>query len=494
MRPLPRFYYVLFVFVVAGVFVLVLHGCQGVIDPKSGPGGPGLSTDPNNESRKINHFIILIQENRSFDTYFGQLSAYWAANGIPQQPFDGLPPGANNPGCDPTIPPPNPCVTNGLGPTIGAFHLQTACTELTSPEWNDSHMDLNRFQPITGTPVMDGFVNSAASFARQFHGEIRDTNGVRAMGFYDGNDLNYYYFMASNFATSDRWFSPLMGLTQPNRMYLLAGTSHGHVYPLNVSGSSPVSDKTIFQLLQENGVTWKIYVHPDASGCSSTECLLALSYITAFTFQNDIRNKFPHNIAPISQYFSDVKNGTLPQVALIEPASEVGLDEHPSALHNAINMQAGARYASSLINALMHSSSWKDSVFILSYDEFGGLYDHVAPATTVSPDGIPPTDIRPFDICAGGGPNCNFTLTGFRVPLLVISPFTKRNYVSHTPADYTAILRLLEHRFSLPSLTARDASQMDMTEFFNFDNPPWMTPPNPPAQNMNLVCAKGRLP
>jgi phospholipase C len=498
MRPLPRFYYVLFVFVVAGIFVLVLHGCQGITgDPKPGsssthlPRGP-LSTDPNNESRKINHFIILIQENRSFDTYFGQLSSYWAANGFPSQTFDGMPSGASNQGCDPTSPPPGFCTVGANSQPVDAFHLQTACIELVTPGWNESHIDFNHSAPASGSPANDGFVQSAGQFARQFPGVVHDTAGRRAMGFYDGNDLNYYYFMASNFATSDRFFSPVMAVTQPNRMYLLAATSHGHVFPLFLSGSPPLANKTIFQLLQENGISWKIYVN---AGCSSASCLVSHSYINMFTFQNDILSKFPQNIAPISQYFADVKNGTLPSVALIEPASEAGLDEHPSALHSTTNMQVGARYASSLINALMHSSSWKDSAFILSYDEAGGLYDHVAPQATASPDGIPPSDLHPGDVCqAGGGPNCDFTLTGFRVPVIVISPFAKRNFVSHNPADYTAILRLLEHRFSLPSLTARDAFQMDMTEFFDFDNPPWMSPPNPPAQNVNLACYTNHLP
>jgi phospholipase C len=500
MRPLPRFYYVLLVIVAAGVFALVLHGCQGVTDPKSpsgagaaGPRGP-LSTDPNNESRKLNHFVILIQENRSMDTYFGQLSAYWAANGFPSQAFDGMPSGASNKGCDPNVPAPGTCTVNGNSQPVGAFHLTTSCIELISPDWNDSHLDVSLAAPASGSATMDGFVIAAGQFARS-HPPVRDVNGLRAMGFYDGTDLNYYYFMASNFATSDRWYSPVMSVTQPNRMYLLAATSHGHVWPLFISGSPPLTNKTIFQLLQENGISWKIYVHPDGSGCTSTSCLIHLSYINMFSFQNDLANKFPQNIAPIGQYFSDLKNGTLPQVALIEPASQSGLDEHPSNLHDAINMQNGARYASSLINALMHSSSWKDSAFILSYDEFGGLFDHVAPMSTASPDGIPPSDLRPGDVCFGtGGANCDFTLTGLRVPLIVISPFAKKNFVSHNPADYTAILRLLEHRFGLPSLTSRDAFQMDMTEFFDFNNPPWMTPPNPPAQNMNLGCHQTHLP
>jgi len=137
----------------------------------------------------------------------------------------------------------------------------------------------------------------------------------------------------------------------------------------------------------------------------------------------------------------------------------------------------------------MSSVSWKDSVFILTYDEAGGLYDHVPPMATVSPDGLPPSDLQPGDVCTtGGGANCDFTSTGFRLPLLVISPFTRKNFVSHTPADYTAILKLIETRFQLPSLTRRDAAQMDMTEFFDFQNVPWATPPSPPVQVTTGVC------
>ncbi|HKF21401.1 MAG TPA: alkaline phosphatase family protein [Candidatus Angelobacter sp.] len=496
MRRVSRLYYLFFVFILAGAFVLVLHGCQGIVDPKkSDPKGRGpLTADPNNESRKLNHFVILIQENRSFDTYFGQLSSFWAANGFPSQAFDGMPGGASNQGCDPTSPAPGFCVIGANSQPVSAFHLQTACMELVNPDWNESHVDLNHASPASGGATMDGFVESAGGFARAFPGIMHDTDGRRAMGFYDGNDLNYYYFMASNFGTSDAFFSPVMAVTQPNRMYFFAATSHGHVFPLFLSGSGPLSDKTIFQLLDEHGVSWKIYVHPDSSGCTSTSCLVKNSYINMFAFQGDLLSR-PQNIVPISQYFADVKNGTLPQVAYIDPASAVGLDEHPSALKSTTNMQVGAQYASSLINALMHSSSWKDSAFILTFDEAGGLFDHVAPMSTVNPDGIPPSDLKPGDVCFGtGGSNCDFTLTGFRVPLIVISPFAKRNFVSHNPADYTAILRLLEHRFSLPSLTARDAFQMDMTEFFDFDNPPWMNPPNPPAQNVNLACYKDHLP
>jgi phospholipase C len=99
-------------------------------------------------------------------------------------------------------------------------------------------------------------------------------------------------------------------------------------------------------------------------------------------------------------------------------------------------------------------------------------------------------DLLPGDICTTpGGANCDFNYTGFRVPLIVVSPFTKKNYVSHTVADYTAILTLIEKRFGISALTQRDAAQMDMTEFFDFQNVPWATPPSPPAQATGGVCS-----
>jgi phospholipase C len=351
---------------------------------------------------------------------------------------------------------------------------------------------------------MDGFVFNAATFALNQTPPYTDTLGVRAMGYYDWTDLNYYYFMASNFATSDRWFAPVLDRTQVNRMYLFAATSQGYAYPpgTNTADNAPLTAPTIFDALQQAGISWKIYYSDDTcstlpgdargprgaitkdASASSGAC----TYLMQFANYAP-PNQLPSNVVPVSQYLTDVQNGTLPAVAFIEAGYESGRDEHPS---SGTNAQTGAAYASSLINALMTSPSWKDSVFILTYDEPGGLYDHVPPQPAVSPDGIAPMDLQPNDVCTAGndqnGPNCNFNYTGFRLPLIVVSPFTKKNYVSHTVADYTAILKLIETRFNLPSLTQRDAAQMDMTEFFDFQNVPWATPPSPPAQATGGVC------
>ena len=448
--------------------------------------------------QSINHIIFMAQENRSFDHYFGALRQYWADNGYPDQQFDGLPqfptsspsgPPPTNPGCDPAFPfPGNDCVFD---------HLQTTCVENPSPSWNESHVGWNLTNPVSPTATLDGFVWAAGHDSRNMVPPFFDTDGVRTMGYYDGTDLNYYYFMASNFATSDRWFSPVMSRTALNRMYLLAGTSHGHAYPLNDSGSPQLSDPIIFRILQQAGISWKIYVHPGPDGATDPASLYQQSYVQNFTYGSTILNQFPQNIQPIAQYFTDVQNGTLPQVAMIEPASEVALDEHPADLDNSTppNIQAGAKYVASIMNALMASPSWKDSAFIFTFDEFGGFYDHVAPQPTVSPDGIAPTDLFTGDVCTKvTGPTCDFTYTGYRVPLIVVSPFAKKQYVSHTVADYTAILKLIETRFGLTSLTQRDAAQIDMTEFFDFNNPAWMTPPSPPAQKTGGACYLDHLP
>jgi len=145
-------------------------------------------------------------------------------------------------------------------------------------------------------------------------------------------------------------------------------------------------------------------------------------------------------------------------------------------------VQKGEIYAASLINALLTSPSWKDSVFIETWDEDGGFYDHVPPLDAVNPDGIKPRDLQPTDFPG------DFTRTGFRVPLLVISPFAKKGYVSHTPTDYTAILKFIETRWHLPPLTKRDAQQIDMTEFFDWSAPN-ANPPLGPRPFETLPCA-----
>ncbi len=419
---------------------------------------------PPTSLQSINHIIFMLQENRSLDSYLGNLPEYWQSLGMTNPPqFDGLPLNSSNPSFDGTS-------------MISSFHLKSVCFSDLSPSWNESHVDWNRLSPSSPIALMDGFASNAAKYARNNGND--DIEGLRAMGYYTSDDLNFYYDMATQFATSDRWFSPVLSRTPPNRQYLMAATSAGHVY-----ASPPLTNKTIFQSLEDAGVSWRVYESDPNS-----------SYLRGF---QPFADQHSTNIVDANQFAQDAANGTLPAVAMIDGGYASGRDEHPNN-----NVQTGAAYVESFVKALMGSPSWKDSAFILTFDEGGGTYDHVAPQPAVNPEGCTdtattacgPIDLNPGDICSHPGTNCSFNYTGFRIPLIVISPFSKKNYVSHTVADTTAILKFIETRFGLQPLTQRDAAQIDMTEFFSFPDPaPWATPPTPLEQKTGTLCSFDQL-
>jgi len=452
----------LFGFIASGLLVFLIACGSSNSSSDGGNSNPPGNGGGNGSLSQINHIVWMLQENRSFDNYFGKLNDYRQANGLPTD-VDGLPPNASNPSLDNTS-------------VIQAFHLNTVCIENVTPSWDESRRDVNRNNPSLKTGPLDGYVYSAGHYAQDENaagrGPYADTAGIRAMGYYTDRELPYYYFMASRFATSDRFFSPILSRTPPNRVANMAASALGITN--NIPTGTTFQQQTIFHLLQNAGVSWKVY---ETSGNTY------LGYFQPFFANHKDR------IVPIAQYFTDLTNGTLPQVAFIETGVEVSdtggtssLDEHPDA-----NIQKGAAFVAKLINAMMQSTSWKDSAFILAYDEGGGLYDHVLPQPAVVPDSILP-QLSPTNTVD------DYSRTGFRIPMLVVSPFTKKGYVSHTVMDTTAILKLIETRFNLPSLTARDAAQPDMTEFFDLANIPNATPPNPPTQPTTAPCTIHTLP
>jgi phospholipase C len=456
--------------------VLLLNACGNGGDSGSSntPTPPGSAAPPAGSGiQAVQHIVILMQENRSFDDYFGQMTAYRQRNNIPTV---GSPPTINDlsTGSFSNISPAN-------HQPIASYHSGSVCTEDLTPDWTETHKMMNLQDPVSagaGAP-MNGFVSIAygiSQFGLSLGIPMADTTGRRAMGYFDDSDLNYYYFMASNFAISDALFAPVPSRTPANRFYIHAATSQGIVHGVNEA--IQLNAKTIWEELDAAHVSWKIYIADTP----------AFTYLSEFTYfkQPGVAAK----AVPLSQYFADLKANTLPSVAFIETGQFSGRDEHTSNFDPAnpaqgekpINVQAGASFAESIINPLMQSSSWSSSVFFLTFDEGGGLFDHVPPISVPSPDGIKPSDLKPNDVPG------DFTITGNRVPNIVISPFTKKNFVSHTPMDYTAYLKFIETRFNLPALTARDAAMPDMTEFFDFTGKPWATPPAPPAQNTNGTC------
>ncbi|HZD92839.1 MAG TPA: alkaline phosphatase family protein [Candidatus Sulfotelmatobacter sp.] len=433
----------------------------------------------------VKHVIVLMQENRSFDHYFGFMSDYRHKNGIPINSSDGAIRDLSDPA---SLGPAQSNFSPARGGNIVPYHTGSICTEDLSPDWAEAHHEMNRVDPGSAGPgaPMDGFANTAKNLG-DFLQVLVDTDGHRAMGIFDETQLNYYYAMASNFAMSDEFFSPIPTRTGSNRLFMHAATSAGRVHADSAKGQ--LTTKTIWRALDEAGVSWKIYI--------SDWGINNFTFFNFFTDSNDPARRA--KIVSIDEYFADVNNGTLPQVALIETGMNTGRDEHPTnnpgpgipvPESQAINIQRGAAWIAQLMNALMFSPSWKDSAFFFAFDEGGGAFDHVPPISVPNPDGIKPVDFNTSKDCFNKPcEDYDLNFTGFRVPNFIVSPFAKKNYVSHTPMDYTAILKFIETRFHISPLTARDAAMPDMTEFFDFNNGgPWATPPPRVEQRRDGVC------
>ena len=440
----------------------------------------------------LKHIVIVIQENHSFDNYFGVLpyagsTAYFSA----ANPYHA-PSGSN--GCDTSD---STCVDgltcSGTTPQICdnfnyegskrdfATHTIDYCPKKTAHDWAPMHQKANFCDPNSPDPLNNGFA------------EV--DGGDLPMRYYNENDLPYYYATAETFAISDRHFASLSGPTLSDRMYTMAATSFGHLdtdqvnnQPPGPPGYQPITG-SIFDLLDRRHRSWAEYYE-----CGNNS-VPPRPYAQMFRYE-DIPN-FVHlsNTDPSNQFpeFAAATQGskcTLPDVSYVSIFNH----EHPP-----FSIQAGEHDVSVLINYFRTGPCWKDSVMFVTYDEGGGNYDHVIPPAAVSPDGIPPGQCAdesnpPSSLIPGGGANCSssavsqlslealalpgeppadFTQLGFRMPLLAISPFAKPHYVSHVVSEHSSILKLIEERFTGGKhLTQRDAQASDLSDMFDFVNAP----------------------
>lgn len=415
----------------------------------------------------IKHIFFLVQENRSFDNYFAKLGVYRAAD-----PFTGQGYGAisdvNGISSDSD---PRFAIKDFAGNPLVPFHQPTVCIDDLSPAWDEAHHDVD----LQGsTYKMDGFANKTA--VAQASGS-NDPNGRRVSGYYDWTDLPYYYELATQFATSDTWYQPELANTVPNRMYLFAATSYGTTYP-NVIAPGAFDQSVIFDTLTKNNISWTYFTQGGGA---------FLGYYDNSSNPNWAADNLGSHYQPVSNLlsaFADANADTmLPSVVYIEKGgSSNGLDEHPGDG----NVQNGAAATASIINAFLASPVYADSIFILTWDDPGGLYDHAPPQPMPAPDSVQP-DLTTTPDGTQVTPG-NFQTTGVRLPMVVISPWVKPHYVSHVVRDYTAIAKLIETRFNLPPLTARDAAQDDMVEMFDFNTPSILTPPKMPPQPTTGTC------
>jgi phospholipase C len=391
---------------------------------------------PTGKDIPIETIVILMQENRSFDHYFGHFGQYANRGDIEQAPET-----ASNP----------ERIGPSPGPTHDWQHAQHMCFDDTNHEWDGSHTEYDDGK-------MDGFYQA--------------NQGDRAMWWYDQREIPYYYALAKEFGIGDHYFSALLGPTWPNRMYLYSGTSFGQSANTfaNIDGYPfPQNDAVVLDELEKRHVDWKLYTGGGPPGVT-----VSLGVQLPVRYGRNV-------LSTMNDFFADAAAGTLPPVAFLdadftETGSPDGQDEHPPS-----DLQLGQKFTSTIVSALFASPQWKQLAFFLVYDEHGGLYDHVPPPPACAPDDKPPIDKTGKRIEGA------FDRYGVRVPFLVVSPYAKRGYVSHGVYDHTSVLRFIQAKHRLPALTARDANAQIPVDFFDFQRPPNLAVPQLPAAVVDPV-------
>jgi phospholipase C len=266
-------------------------------------------------------------------------------------------------------------------------------------------------------------------------------NTCNTMGYYDSRDIPYYWDYASKFVLMDNFFSSMMGPSLPNHLFLIAGQS-GNLTNDSFPASS-LNFPTIMDELDNHSVSWKYY--SDTPGTFTTPTVY--DPLPAFESFNTNASRMQH-LAPHAAFLTDLKNRSLSNVTWVMPKTGQ-TEEAPE------NITVGGLFVVSEINAVMQSPYWNSTAIFVTWDDWGGFYDHVAP------------------------PQVDSLGLGFRVPCLVISPYAKERFVDHTQGEFSSILKFIETDYSLPPLTARDAATSNMLEAFDFSQTPGRHSPFP---------------
>ena len=331
---------------------LMLSDCGDTDAPVSTPPRPaapilqpGSRPNPNlpegtDTLPQIEHVIILMMENHSFDNYFGVLDSsvgFPLSNGMPA---------VSNP--------------DGNGNVVRAFRMPSTCQLNGHPgqNWNASHISY-------GDGRNDGFVLAS---------------GPVAMGYWTGEDIPFYYGLARTFPLASRWFGSTLCQTYPNRRFLMAATAAGIVSTSDAAlRAPPPPNGNIFDRLDAHGITWRNYYSD----------LPSVAILVTYALQH--RDK----LLPIPQFFIDAAAGTLPAVSVVDPLfNSGGSEENPD------DIRIGEQFSSQVINAVMAGPGWPKTLLVWLYDEHGGYYDHVPPPAAIAPDNIPPM-LAPGDAPGG---------------------------------------------------------------------------------------------
>jgi phospholipase C len=428
-----------------GAAVLSAIGAHPVVERAlaAAPAGCGRLAD-------VEHIVIFVQENRSLDCYFG---SYRGVRGFgdphPLRLADGsgLPVFAQ-PGYD----------APGYGGHLYPFHLDTnangECTNDITHDWGPQHRSWNG-------GAMDGFVRAHLAAEGQSQGPV-------TMGYYRRPDLPFYYALADAFTICDGYHCATLGPTDPNQLYIASawlgqdGAKGGPVVETFGSNRAQkfgsLSWTTMPEQLQERGISWKVYSADNSSPEEDPPFpLFAQYYSRPELTLNGLRPTYP------SDFMADVAAGSLPQVSWVY--TTIAQSEHPPA-----PVTYGESVASDIVSALTAQPDlWRRTALLITWDENGGFFDHVAPPTP--PPGTPGEFLSAAALPAAADGIRGPIGLGFRVPLLVVSPFARGGNVCSDTFDHTSLLRLIETRFGaeVPNLTHwRREAVGDLTSAFNF--------------------------
>jgi phospholipase C len=322
-------------------------------------------------SRSLETIVVCAQENRSFDHYFG--FAPWAG-------AFGVPGGYSQP--------------DGRGGAVRPYHAASPSTPDPGHSWAAMHAQWNGGR-------MDGFYA---------------TNGLDALWYYRESELPFYYGLFEQFTLCAGYFSSVMGPTYPNRLSLAAGTAGG-LTTNGVYGYGVLDYPCILDLLDGAGVSWAVYELGD-------DDVEAGKSDNVFVFFERYADD-PRATRTLDDYLNGAHDGRLPQVSFVIPGYTAGMDEHAPA-----DVTYGMSIQQRLIEALRSSPQWQRSAYVLTYDQSGGFFDHVAP------------------------PQLDAFGLGFRVPTWIISPLAKCAHLEPALYEHASILKLIERVFGLPTLAS----------------------------------------
>jgi phospholipase C len=407
------------------VFVLLLSIPTGLGRTATSP----LATKMSKFDSHISHIIFLMQENHAFDNLFG---TYCQANGsVCPETVNGIPPGT----CvlrNPFIP-----QAGCIRPYNFTDHQLSLPNDLAH-SWGSSHNAYNH-------GAMNGFGLA---------------DGIYSFGHYNATEVPVEWDLAEEYGLADDFYSGALSYSLPNHWYEVAATPPpvvdtnwvgnastaivNHAY-LNQSNAT----SSIESELLNSSVSWKYY---DYNLTSYGSAINAAAGRSAYDYWSPLAGRAQSYAGSVtshfvdrSDFFSDAANGTLPKISWVIP-------NYTASDHPPFNITTGEDWIASVVDALEASPEWNSSVLFVSWDEYGGFYDHVAPPS-VDADG-----------------------DGFRVPLLAISPWARQGFVDHKNLSFSSILHLMELRFHLPCLGARDCGAGLPLNMFDFDRSQPRTP------------------